>query len=241
MGMEEKVQHVHLIAICGVGMAPFAVMLRDAGMRVTGSDVAAYPPMGDMLREAGIEVRLGFDAANLEPRPDLVIVGNAVTRANTEAMAAEALGIERTSFPEALSRFFLASKRSLVVAGTHGKTTTTGMLAHCLRGAGLDPGYLVGGLVRDLDRLASAGSGEFFCVEGDEYDTAYFDKGPKFLHYRPSAVILTSVEFDHADIYRDIEHVKTSFRRLAEIVPAGAPLVGCVDYPHLIDAIRGVG
>lgn len=233
--------HVHLIAICGVGMAPFAVMLRDAGYRVTGSDVAAYPPMGDMLREAGIPVSLGFDPAHLEPRPDLVIVGNAVTRANVEAAAAEALGIERTSFPEALSRFFLVSKRSLVVAGTHGKTTTTGMLAHCLRVAGLDPGYLVGGLVRDLDRLANAGSGEFFCVEGDEYDTAYFDKGPKFLHYRPSAVILTSVEFDHADIYRDVEHVKSSFRRLAEILPAGAPLVGCVDYPHLLDAVGGVG
>lgn len=234
--------HIHFIAICGVGMAPLAVLLRDAGHRVTGSDNAAYPPMGDMLREAGIEVRLGFDAANLQPRPDLVVVGNAVTRANVEAVEAERLGIEKTSFPAALGRFFLGGgKRSLVVAGTHGKTTTTGMLAHCLQVAGADPGYLVGGLVRDLGRLAAAGGGEYFVVEGDEYDTAYFDKGPKFLHYKPSAAIVTSVEFDHADIYTDIEHVKSSFRRLAEILPGAAPLVGCVDYPHLLAAMAGVG
>jgi UDP-N-acetylmuramate: L-alanyl-gamma-D-glutamyl-meso-diaminopimelate ligase len=223
-------------------MAPLAVMLRDAGYHVTGSDNAAYPPMGDMLRQAGIDVRLGFDPKNLEPRPDLVVIGNAITRANPEAEAVEALGIEKTSFPAALGRFFLGrAGRSLVVAGTHGKTTTTGMLAHCLATAGIDPGYLVGGLVRDLGKLASAGSGEFFVVEGDEYDTAYFDKGPKFLHYKPAAVILTSVEFDHADIYTDVEHVKSSFRRLASILPANGPLVGCVDYPHLLSAIEKAG
>ncbi|HYC54025.1 MAG TPA: Mur ligase domain-containing protein [Candidatus Binatia bacterium] len=241
MTEDRQIRHVHLIAICGVGMAPMAVMLRDAGMRVTGSDSAAYPPMGDMLRNAGIEVKLGFSPQNLEPRPDLVIVGNAVPRSNPEAMAMEAMGLQKTSFPAALKRFFLSGKRSLVVAGTHGKTTTTGMLAHCLNVAGLDPGYLVGGLVRDLGKLTSAGSGDFFVVEGDEYDTAYFDKGPKFLHYDPSAVIVTSVEFDHADIYTDVEHVKSSFRRLAGILPSGAPLVGCVDYPHLLEAIAEAG
>ena len=185
---------------------------------------------------------LGFDAKNLEPRPDLVVVGNAVSRSNPEAQAVEALGIEKTSFPAALGRFFLGSGgRSLVVAGTHGKTTTTGMLAHCLATAGADPGYLVGGLVRDLGKLAAAGGGEYFVVEGDEYDTAYFDKGPKFLHYKPSAVILTSVEFDHADIYTDVEHVKSSFRKLAGIIPPNGPLVGCVDYPHLLSAIEKTG
>ncbi|HXC52452.1 MAG TPA: Mur ligase domain-containing protein [Candidatus Limnocylindrales bacterium] len=239
---ENKPRHIHFVAICGVGMAPMAVMLRDAGYEVTGSDIAAYPPMGDMLRQAGIPVTLGFDAKNLEPRPDLVVIGNAVTRSNVEAQAVEALGIEKTSFPAALGRFFLGrGARSLVVAGTHGKTTTTGMLAHCLATAGADPGYLVGGLVRDLGKLASAGSGEYFVVEGDEYDTAYFDKGPKFLHYKPSAVILTSVEFDHADIYTDVEHVKSSFRKLAGILPSNAPLVGCVDYPHLLAAIERAG
>lgn len=240
--MSNEPRHIHFIAICGVGMAPMAVMLRDAGYHVTGSDNAAYPPMGDMLLEAGIEVRLGFDAKNLEPRPDLVVVGNAVTRANPEAQAVEALGIEKTSFPAALGRFFLdGGAKSLVVAGTHGKTTTTGMLAHCLATAGADPGYLVGGLVRDLGKLAAAGGGEFFVVEGDEYDTAYFDKGPKFLHYKPSAVILTSVEFDHADIYTDVEHVKSSFRKLAGILPPNGPLVGCTDYPHLLAAIDKAG
>lgn len=240
--MQNKPRHIHFIAICGVGMAPMAVMLRDAGYHITGSDVATYPPMGDMLQQAGIEVKLGFDAANLEPRPDLVVVGNAVSRGNPEAQAVEALGIEKTSFPAALGRFFLGSVgRSLVVAGTHGKTTTTGMLAHCLAVAGADPGYLVGGLVRDLGKLAAAGAGEYFVVEGDEYDTAYFDKGPKFLHYKPSAVILTSVEFDHADIYTDVEHVKSSFRKLAGILPSNGPLVGCVDYPHLLAAIERAG
>src|SRR5690242_14616511 len=131
--MEKQPQHIHFLAICGVGMAPMAVMLRDAGFRVTGSDVAAYPPMGEMLRQAGIEVKLAFDPKNLEPRPDLVVVGNAVTRSNPEAQAVEQLGIEKTSFPAALGRFILKpGMRSLVVAGTHGKTTTTGMLAHCL-------------------------------------------------------------------------------------------------------------
>jgi UDP-N-acetylmuramate: L-alanyl-gamma-D-glutamyl-meso-diaminopimelate ligase len=240
--MAEKSKHIHFIAICGVGMAPMAVMLRDAGHRITGSDVAAYPPMGDMLREAGIEVKLAFDAKNLEPRPDLVVVGNAVTRSNPEAQAVEQLGIEKTSFPAALGRFILKpGMKSLVVAGTHGKTTTTGMLAHCLATAGADPGYLVGGLVRDLGKLAAAGAGEYFVVEGDEYDTAYFDKGPKFLHYKPSAVILTSVEFDHADIYTDVEHVKSSFRKLAGIIPPTGPLVACMDYPHLLSAIDKAG
>jgi UDP-N-acetylmuramate: L-alanyl-gamma-D-glutamyl-meso-diaminopimelate ligase len=240
--MQNEPRHIHFLAICGVGMAPMAVMLRDAGYKVTGSDVAAYPPMGDMLREAGIEIRMGFDAKNLEPRPDLVVVGNAVPRSNPEAQAVEALGLEKTSFPAALGRFFLSrGAKSLVVAGTHGKTTTTGMLAHCLATAGTDPGYLVGGLVRDLGKLASAGGGEYFAVEGDEYDTAYFDKGPKFLHYKPSAVILTSVEFDHADIYSDVEHVKSSFRKLAGILPMNGPLVACTDYPHLLSAIDKAG
>lgn len=240
--VDTKPRHIHFVAICGVGMAPLAVMLRDAGFHVTGSDNAAYPPMGDMLREAGIAVQLGFGPGNLDPRPDLVVMGNAVSRSNPEAEAVEALGIEKTSFPAALGRFFLGrAGRSLVVAGTHGKTTTTGMLAHCLTLAGADPGYLVGGLVRDLGKLAAAGGGEYFVVEGDEYDTAYFDKGPKFLHYRPSAAILTSVEFDHADIYSDVEHVKSSFRKLAGILPPNGPLVACVDYPHLRSAIDKAG
>lgn len=236
-----KIRHIHLCGICGVGMAPVAVMLKEAGYQVTGSDTAAFPPMSEVLAAAGIKVMEGYGPANLEPRPDLVIVGNALTRKNPEAVAVEASGVEYTSFPAAVERFFLPGKRSLVIAGTHGKTTTTGMLAHCLAVAGEDPGFLVGGLVRDLGVLARRGDGQWFVIEGDEYDTAYFDKGPKFLHYAPHAAIVTSVEFDHADIYTDVEHVKRSFRKLAELIPAGQPLVGCVDYPHLLDAVRGVG
>ncbi len=234
-------KHIHMIAICGVGMAPLAVLLKDAGYHVTGSDTAAYPPMSDVLAAAGIEILKGFDASRLDPAPYLVIVGNAVPAGNPEAEAVEAGGLERMSLPEAVSAFFLKGRRSLVVAGTHGKTTTTGMLACALQAAGLDPGYLVGGLVRDLGKLADRGSGEFFAIEGDEYDSAYFDKGPKFLHYQPAAAIVTSVEFDHADIYRDLDHVKSSFRRLAEIMPAGAALVCCADHGDLMDAVTGAG
>ncbi len=239
--MNDKAPHVHMVAICGMGMGPLAVMLDEAGYRVTGSDKAAFPPMSEALAEAGLEILIGFDVSHLEPRPDLAVIGNAVTRENAEAVEVERLGIERISFPEAVSRFFLADKRPLVVAGTHGKTTTTGMLARCLQVAGLDPGYLVGGRVRDLGRLSRAAAGDFFVIEGDEYDSAYFDKGPKFLHYRPEAAIVTSVEFDHADIYRDLDHVKSAFVRLSELLPAGAPLVGCTDYADLLDAVAGVG
>lgn len=239
--MTEKPLHIHLAGICGVGMAPVAVMLKEAGHHVTGSDQAAFPPMSEVLAAAGIIVMEGYGPGNLDPRPDLVIIGNALTRNNPEAVAVEEAGIDRISFPAAVRRFLLPGKKSLVVAGTHGKTTTTGMLAHCLNVAGLQPGFLVGGLVRDLGILARAAEGEFFVIEGDEYDTAYFDKGPKFLHYEPAAAIVTSVEFDHADIYKDVEHVKSSFRRLAELLPADSPLIGCTAYPHLLDAVRGVG
>jgi len=234
-------KRIHMIAVCGVGMAPLAVLLKGAGHAVTGSDKAAYPPMSDVLEQAGVQVLQGFDASHLEPPPDLVVVGNAVTRSNPEAVEVERRGIERLSFPEAVARFFLHGHRSLVVAGTHGKTTTTGMLARALQEAGLEPGYLVGGLVRDLGDLARPARGDYFVIEGDEYDSAYFDKGPKFLHYQPAAAIVTSLEFDHADIYRDLDHVKSAFSKLAAIVPREAPLVCCADYPDLLDAVGQTG
>jgi len=236
--MSDEAKRIHLVAICGVGMAPLAVMLKAAGNVITGSDKAAFPPMSDVLRAAGIDIMEGFAAEHLHPRPDLVIVGNAVPRTNPEAVEAERLGLLRMSFPQAVSGFFLEGNQPLVVAGTHGKTTTTGMLAHALQVAGLHPGYLVGGLVRDLGNFAQPGSGGFFVIEGDEYDSAFFDKRPKFLHYRPAAAIITSVEFDHADIYRDLQHVKAAFRDLATLVPPGAPLVTCSDYPAALDVAR---
>ncbi len=234
--------HIHLVAICGVGMAPLAVLLKGQGHRVTGSDSAAFPPMSSVLADAGLEVLEGFDPANLDPRPELVIVGNAVPRTNVEAVEAERLGLARMSFPQAMSELFLRDARCLVVAGTHGKTTTTGMLATALERAGEHPGFLIGGLIRDLGAFARAPQpGGYFAIEGDEYDSAYFDKRPKFIHYRPSAAIVTSVEFDHADIYRDLDHVKSSFRALAELVPAGGPLVVCGDSADALSAIDGAG
>jgi len=218
-------------------MAPLACMLKQAGYRVTGSDNAAFPPMSGVLADAGIKVLEGFDACHLSPAPDLVIVGNAVPRSNVEAAEAERLQLEKMSFPQALARFFIADRASLVVAGTHGKTTTTGMLASALLAAGENPGYLVGGLVRDLGDFASCGSGRYFVIEGDEYDCAYFDKRPKFIHYRPAAAIVTSIEFDHADIYRDLDHVKSAFSSFAQLVAADGVVVGCGDCPSVAETI----
>lgn len=218
-------------------MAPLAVLLKKAGHRVTGSDKAAYPPMSDVLREQGIDIMSGFDAAHLDPRPDLVIVGNAVPASNVEARAAQALGIERMSFPQAVAEYFIGDRKSLVVAGTHGKTTTTGMLARALEQAGRSPGYLIGGLVRDFGEFARAADGPYFVIEGDEYDSAFFDKRPKFVHYRPHAAILTSVEFDHADIYADLGAVRAAFADLGTRIPVDGLLVGCADYRDVVDIV----
>ncbi len=239
--MSDSIERVHLVAVCGVGMAPLAVMLKERGMTVTGCDRAAFAPMSDVLAAAGIEIEMGFSPAHLDARPDLVVIGNAIPASNEEAGEIERRGLRRWSFPETVARLFLSGREPLVVAGTHGKTTTTGMLARSLEVAGADPGYLVGGLVRDLGRFAREGTGRFFVIEGDEYDSAYFDKRPKFVHYRPSAAIVTSIEFDHADIYRDLDHVKSAFRLLAEQLPAGAPLVGCADSPEVRPTIAEVG
>ncbi len=240
--MSERVERVHLVAVCGVGMAPLAVMLKERGITVTGCDRAAFAPMSDVLAQAGIEIAQGFSPGHLdESQPDLVVIGNAIPATNEEAAEVERRGLRRWSFPETVSRLFLEGREPLVVAGTHGKTTTTGMLARSLEVAGTDPGYLVGGLVRDLGRFAREGSGRFFVIEGDEYDSAYFDKRPKFVHYRPSAAIVTSIEFDHADIYRDLDHVKQAFRALAEQLPEGAPLVGCADSAEVGRTIEHVG
>ncbi len=233
--------HIHLIAIAGVGMAALAAMLKERGYRVTGSDQSVYPPMSDFLAQAGINVIQGYKAENLASAPDLVIVGNAVSRTNPEVAALLASSIPYVSFPQALGHFFLGDKRSLVVAGTHGKTTSTAMLAWVLEKAGRQPGLFVGGLSKNFARGYQLGSGEFFVIEGDEYDTAFFDKGPKFLHYRPQAVLLNAVEFDHADIYKDLDHVKNAFQRLVEIVPTGAPVLVCSDFPAALDVARTAG
>ncbi len=230
---------VHLIAACGVGMSGLAALLRAAGHEVTGSDEHVYPPASMLLADLGIPVAPGYDPARLDG-VDLVVCGNAVRRTNPEAEAAEARGLRVVSFPQALAELFLIGRTPLVVAGTHGKTTSAAMLAWVLARTGRAPGFLVGGLSRDLGASAALGSGPWFVVEGDEYDSAYFDKEAKFLHYRPELLLLTAIEFDHADIYRDVEHVKGAFRKLLALLPAGAPVVACGDFPHVHDVTRDV-
>jgi UDP-N-acetylmuramate: L-alanyl-gamma-D-glutamyl-meso-diaminopimelate ligase len=228
-------RRIHLIAICGVAMSALAGMLKQRGYEVSGSDENIYPPMSTLLERLGIAIRPGFRAEHLADRPDLVIVGNKVSRTNPEVEALLTSGLPYVSFPQALAELFIADRQSVVVAGTHGKTTSTALLAWVLERAGRDPSVLVGGEALDFGGNCKLGNGEFFVVEGDEYDTAFFDKGPKFLHYRPRALLLTAVEFDHADIYRDLEHVKDAFRRLIAIVPPAAPLVVAADFPHALD------
>jgi UDP-N-acetylmuramate: L-alanyl-gamma-D-glutamyl-meso-diaminopimelate ligase len=214
-----------LIGICGTAMASLAGMLQAVGHRVTGSDAAAYPPMSDQLAAWGIEVFSGYDAANLTPVPDLVVIGNAISRGNAEVERLLDQKIPFCSMAALLHDEFLLGRESLVVAGTHGKTTTTSMLAWIYEVAGLEPCFLIGGVAENFGTSFMVRESRTFILEGDEYDTAFFDKGPKFMHYFPDAAILTHVEFDHADIYGDLRAVKTAFKRLVNLIPRRGRLV----------------
>lgn len=227
------IRDVYLIGICGTGMGSLAGLLQQAGYRVRGSDQAAYPPMSIRLREMGIPFHEGFDPAHLNPAPDLVIVGNSCTPTHPEAAYARERRLPQLSLPEALAHFFLNDRRTLVVAGTHGKTTTTGLLVHVFQSAGLDPSFLVGGVMVDGNVSYHVGKGLHFVIEGDEYDSAYFDKRPKFMHYKPSSAIITSMEFDHADIYEDMDDYREAFRDFASSVPPGNVLALCGDDPEV--------
>ncbi len=220
-------------------MGALAGMLKSSGYKVSGSDQHVYPPMSDFLATMDIPVWTGYCPENLDPAPDLVVVGNVITAKNPEAGALAKLKIPYVSLPQALAEKFIGSRKSLVVCGTHGKTTTSSLLATMLNGAGLDTGFMIGGLVQAFGRNYHLGDSDYFVVEGDEYDTAFFDKGPKFLHYRPHIVILTSVEFDHADIYADLEAVKKSFARLVGIMPADGCIVACFDDPVVREIVIG--
>ena len=217
--MQANPKHIHLIGICGTAMASLAGMLKQRGFRVTGSDAAAYPPMSTFLESLNIPLAQPFAGSNLKPRPDLVVVGNAISRGNVELEHVLDERIPFSSLPQILHDEFLVGKEVLVVAGTHGKTTTTSMLAWIFETAGLRPSFLIGGIAENFGSSFGLGEGRYFILEGDEYDSAFFDKGPKFLHYFPDAVILTSVEFDHADIYQDLDAVETAFKRLVNLVP----------------------
>jgi UDP-N-acetylmuramate: L-alanyl-gamma-D-glutamyl-meso-diaminopimelate ligase len=219
------------MGVCGTGMGSLAGMLKDSGYIVTGSDENVYPPMSDFLASCNIEIKNGYSAKNLTPKPDLVVVGNTIKKTNPEAMALAEHNIPYVSFPQALGHYFLAGKTSLVVTGTHGKTTTSSLLATLLHKAGQTPGFMVGGLVQAFGRNYNLGDSPYFVVEGDEYDTAFFDKGPKFLHYQPRIAIVTSIEFDHADIFAGLDDIKEAFSRLMAIMPKDGCVVACLDSP----------
>jgi UDP-N-acetylmuramate: L-alanyl-gamma-D-glutamyl-meso-diaminopimelate ligase len=220
----QQPRHIHLSGICGTAMASLAGLLQLEGHRITGSDKAAYPPMSEMLGSLGIPVFEPYAEANLDPAPDMVVIGNALSRGNPEVERVLDERIPFTSMAALLREEFLKGRESLVVAGTHGKTTTTSMLAWIYQVAArqkpaLEPSFLIGGVAENFGSSFQLRPTRTFIVEGDEYDTAFFDKGPKFLHYFPDALILTHVEFDHADIYADLEAVKTAFKRLVNLVP----------------------
>jgi UDP-N-acetylmuramate: L-alanyl-gamma-D-glutamyl-meso-diaminopimelate ligase len=226
-------KHVHLIGICGTAMASLAGMLKQVGHRVTGSDAAAYPPMSGFLASLGIPVSQPFSEANLQVLPDVVVVGNAISRGNVELEFVLDQRIPFQSMAQVLHDEFLLEKERLVIAGTHGKTTTSSLVAWIFHHSGRSPSFLIGGIPENFGSSFALGSGPEFILEGDEYDTAFFDKGPKFLHYFPDAVILTSVEFDHADIYKNLGEVKTAFKRLVNLIPQRGLLIAWDGHPNV--------
>ena len=226
----KDIKNIYLIAICGTGMAALAGLLRGTGYRVSGSDTNIYPPMSVLLENAGIPVLPGYRKENITGDIDLVIVGNAVSKTNEEVQSVLEAGLDYMSFPEALSHFFLDGRKSLVVTGTHGKTTTASLLSWVLHDSGRKPGFMVGGWLKNFDSNHLVPEGDYFVTEGDEYDSAFFDKGPKFLHYRPDVSILTSIEFDHADIFKDLDQIKDAFRKYVSLIrPEGVILVKHAD------------
>jgi len=225
----KTVKTVHLIAVCGTAMGALACILKDMGYQVTGSDNNIYPPMSRFLEEKGVSIMAGFERSHLSYRPDLVVVGNAVSRENTEVVATAEMALCYCSMPQAVNRFAAAGKRQVLVAGTHGKTTTSAILSWILFSAGREPSFIIGGILPNFMSNYRTGTGDCIVIEADEYDTAFFDKGPKFLHYTPEAAILTSVEFDHADIYRDLDHVRDAFGRFVANIRPDSLLVNVDD------------
>jgi UDP-N-acetylmuramate: L-alanyl-gamma-D-glutamyl-meso-diaminopimelate ligase len=238
----KKSKHIHLIGICGTAMASLAGLLQLEGHTVTGSDAAAYPPMSDLLHSLGIRIHEPYAEANLEPRPDLVIVGNALSRGNVELEYVLDQKIPFSSLAATIHEEFLTGRESLIVAGTHGKTTTTSMLAWIYEVAArtdarFSPSFLIGGVAENFGTSFQLHPSRTFILEGDEYDTAFFDKGPKFMHYFPDAAILTHVEFDHADIYRDLDAVKTAFKRMVNLIPRRGRVIAYDGSEHVTECV----
>jgi len=235
--ISKNVKSIHLIAICGTGMGALGSMLKDLGYKVTGSDQQVYPPMSEFLSNKGIKIAEGFNEKNVSYGPDLVVVGNAVSKDNPEVVRMDQMGLEFCSMPQAVNRFVAAGKKQLVITGTHGKTTTSSILAWILYHAGLDPIFMIGGIVKNFNSNYHLGKGEHIIIEGDEYDTAFFDKGPKFLHYDPFMAILTGVEFDHADIFKDINHVRQAFDSFIAGMSPQSTLLACDNDKNVADLI----
>ena len=223
--MMRDIHHIHMVGICGTAMGAVAGLLTERGYRMTGSDAAAYPPMSTLLAEHGIRVIEGYSPENLDPAPDLVIIGNALSRGNEEVEAVLDRKLRYTSLAETLKEFFIRGTTSLVVTGTHGKTTTSSMLAWLLAHAGRQPGFMIGGVPENFGVGAQEGDGRYFVTEGDEYDTAFFDKRSKFVHYLPDGVIVNNIEFDHADIFASIDDIELSFRRMLNLIPRNGVVV----------------
>jgi UDP-N-acetylmuramate: L-alanyl-gamma-D-glutamyl-meso-diaminopimelate ligase len=230
-------KHVHFLGICGTAMGAVAAAMREAGFVVTGQDDNVYPPMSEFLEERDIAITQGFRAEDI-PKADLVVIGNAITRGNPAVESVLNRKLFYLSLPEVLKEFFLRGRHNLVVTGTHGKTTVTSLLAWIFESAGLEPSYLIGGIPENLGQGACLRNSKYFIIEGDEYDTAFFDKRSKFIHYLPELVIVNNIEFDHADIYRDLEEIKTSFRRLLNIVPTEGMVLLNADDPNCIEVAK---
>ena len=233
-----NIKRIHFLGICGTGMATLAAMMKDTGFEVSGSDDSVYPPMSDFLADKGIGVRRGFSLENLRPEPDLVVVGNALSRGNPEIEYVLNFKLLYTSLPQALGDFFLRDKTSVVVTGTHGKTTTTSMISWVLHAAGRQPGFFVGGIAENFRSSYGLGAGAHFVVEGDEYDSAFFDKGPKFMHYMPDVAVIGNVEFDHADIYPDLDAIRLQFARFVNLIPQRGFLAVGADSPAALEVSR---
>lgn len=217
--------HIHLMGICGTAMASLAGLLQDRGFKVSGSDLNPYPPMSTQIENLGIQIARPYKKENLHPMPDFVIVGNVISANNEEAQEMVALDLPYCSLPQAMGEIIIDHRDSYVIAGTHGKTTTTSLMAWVAEQCGLKPGFLIGGIPNNFSQSFKNPAANTFIIEGDEYDTAYFDKVPKFIHYKPKNVVLTSVEFDHADIYKDFDAVKAAFLRLMSLIPESGSLV----------------
>ncbi len=221
--------HIHMMGICGTAMASLAGLLKDRGFHITGSDSNPYPPMSTQIESLGISIQKGYKASNLNPRPDFVIVGNVISRNNEEAQELMRLQIPYTSLPKAMGDFIIEDRDCICISGTHGKTTTTSLMAWVAEICGQKPGFMIGGIAKNFSQSFKNPQGNLFVIEGDEYDTAFFDKVPKFVHYKPKYAILTSVEFDHADIYKDLDDVKRAFARLIELLPPDGHLICWAD------------